>query len=274
MDRRTFLRSSASVASVSAFAGCSALGILGSSGPFTVTIDYPGSWGGSVGSPDGQRSVQGSGTEQFEIEGDIVSAVAQKRDAGTGRLTVSIAAGDNVVKRQSTTAQYGTVSVSHRRGSGDDVSGDGGANQQQEQTQNQEQEREQDRQALESLEVEQVQTYVSESEGGIFVTFQVRNPTSDGIGAGAVVELSVSGQDYTYQEQKFLPIEAGTSEELSAFFPEIVQDGPDIGSVDGMSPQGSENAVTCESISEHGYECEAPDYTAHVTFVPEYEVRG
>lgn len=123
MDRRTFLRSSASVASVSAIAGCSSLGILGSTGPFTVTIDYPGSWGGSVGSEDGQRSVQGSGTEQFEIEGDIVSAVAQKRDTGSGRLTVTIAVGDNVVKRQSTTARFGAVSVSHRRGGDDEVSG-------------------------------------------------------------------------------------------------------------------------------------------------------
>lgn len=132
MNRRTLLRSSVSVASLAAISGCSS---LGGSGPFTVTIDYNGQWSGSVGSEDGQRSVQGSGRREFEIEGDVVSAVAQKRDARSGRLTVSIASGNNVLKRQSTTAQYGTVSVSHRKGGDDEVSQDrssqdGGNNQQ------------------------------------------------------------------------------------------------------------------------------------------------
>lgn len=132
MNRRTLLRSSVSVASLSAISGCSS---LGGSGPFTVIIDYNGQWSGSVGSEDGQRSVQGSGRGEFEIEGDVVSAVAQKRDARSGRLTVSIASGNNVLKRQSTTAQYGTVSVSHRKGGDDEVSQDrssqdGGNNQQ------------------------------------------------------------------------------------------------------------------------------------------------
>ena len=258
------------MATLSGLAGCAA---LGSDEPFTVTVDYSGSWSGSVGDEDGQRTVEGAGTEQYEIEGDIVSATAQKRDGGSGRLTVSIAVGDSVVKRQSTTAQYGVVSVSHRRGGEDDVDDDGDGTQQRARTQSQDRQREEERRELERLVVEGVETYVSEAEGGIFVTFRVRNPTADGISAGAVVELSRSGQEYTYEERVLLPIEAGTTENRSAFVPEVVDDGPDIGSVAGLSPRGSENAVTCESVSDQGYECETPDYTASVTFVPESEVR-
>lgn len=275
MERRAFLRrfgGPASLGGVSTLAGCSTLGFLGSDEPFTVSVEYDGSWSGSVGSEDGQRSVEGTGPARFEVDGDVVSAVAQKRSPGSGQLTVRIAVGDDVVKRQSTTARFGTVSVSHRRGEEDDV--DGETIRPRTETADPEREREQDRAALAALEVERVGTYASGSEGYVFVTVEVRNPTSDGIGAGVVAELNLDGRDYTYRRERFLPIESGTSETQSIGFPEIVEDGPDIGSVADFSPQGSENAVRCEQVAETGYECETPDYTAHVTFVPEYEVRG
>jgi hypothetical protein len=269
MDRRAFLRSTATVASVSAISGCSTLGILGGNKPFTVIINYSGSWSGSVGSEDGQRSVQGSGREEFEVEGDIVSAVAQKRDASRGRLTVLIAVGDNVVKGKYTTAQYGTVSVSHRRGGEDEVSGEVNLNEEQQETENPEQEREEDRQELSNLEVDEVRTYADSDD--IWVIVRVTNPTSEGSGADAVAELNINGRQFT--KSRFLPIEPGTTEERMIPFSEgeINSDGPDVGPTDDLSPQGDENAVICEKTTEYEYQCDTPDYDVTVSIVPDYE---
>ena len=94
---------------------CALSGFLGSllGGTVKIKVVYAGSWEGSIGDDAGQRSVQGSGTQSFDMKGGIVVAVIQKMDGGGGTLTVQILQGDNVVESQSTSATYGVVSVSH-----------------------------------------------------------------------------------------------------------------------------------------------------------------
>lgn len=83
----------------------------------TVRVSYDGEWSGNVGSTASQRSVDGSGEETFEVDVeesfDAVSAVFQKMDEGDGELVVEIVDGGEVVAEQSTTAEFGTVSVSY-----------------------------------------------------------------------------------------------------------------------------------------------------------------
>jgi hypothetical protein len=108
MDRRRFLGVGAVIISTG-LTGC-----FGGGGGTTVRIDYSGSWQGSIGSSGSQRSIQGSGSESYDVDADIISAVVQKRDNGRGTLTVEIREGGEVERAQSTSAQYGTVSVSYR----------------------------------------------------------------------------------------------------------------------------------------------------------------
>lgn len=83
-------------------------------GTITVEVDYSGSWSGSVGDDESQRSVDGSGTEEFEVNPDsmVVSGTFQKDDDSSDELTVRIKQDGEVVNEQSTTAEYGVVSVS------------------------------------------------------------------------------------------------------------------------------------------------------------------
>jgi len=153
MDRRKFL-TAASAISITAIAGCSgepdsqdstdggdsssseestdAEGSTesqsDSSGSddssYQVRISYDGDWSGSIGGDGSSRSVDGSGTETFDIDGDpfIVSANAQKQDDSSDVLTVEILQGGEVIARQTTSASYGVAQVT----SEDDVSsGDG-----------------------------------------------------------------------------------------------------------------------------------------------------
>lgn len=81
---------------------------------YQVRISYDGEWQGALGKEGETRSVDGSGTETFDIEGDafVVSANAQKQDSGSGELTVEILKDGEVVAEQSTTAEYGVASTS------------------------------------------------------------------------------------------------------------------------------------------------------------------
>lgn len=86
-----------------------------SSTTFSVRIEYNGDWSGSIGGDGSTRSVDGSGTETFDIEGtpSIVSANAQKQDDSSGTLTVQILEDGEVVEETSTSAEYGLAQTSH-----------------------------------------------------------------------------------------------------------------------------------------------------------------
>ena len=85
-----------------------------SSSGVEVQVSGSGSWSGSYGDTSGQQSVDGSGTQTFQMDNpDIVSAVFQKKSGGSGTLTVEIIENGNVVESKSTSAEYGVVTVSH-----------------------------------------------------------------------------------------------------------------------------------------------------------------
>ncbi len=94
--------------------GCLLVGLIGNSndGNIQIKIIYSGSWSGSIGDDSGQRSVDGRGTQVFDMKGGTVVAVIQKMDSG-GTLTVQILQDGKVIETQSTSAEYGVVSVSH-----------------------------------------------------------------------------------------------------------------------------------------------------------------
>ena len=82
-----------------------------------VTGDPGISFSGNIGTLDGSRSVEGTTPEEFAVEVDTgtfafdsVSALAQNSD-GSGNLVVQIVRDGEVVKEQSTTAQYGVADV-------------------------------------------------------------------------------------------------------------------------------------------------------------------
>lgn len=81
---------------------------------YTVKISYDGSWRGALGGDGSIRSVSGSGTETFELDGEpsIISANAQKKDSGSGELTVTILENGEEVSSQSTTAEFGVAQTS------------------------------------------------------------------------------------------------------------------------------------------------------------------
>lgn len=81
---------------------------------YTVKISYDGEWSGSIGGDGSMRTVDGSGTETFTIKGNpyIVSANAQKKDSGSGTLTIQILKNGEVIKEATTNAGYGLAQVS------------------------------------------------------------------------------------------------------------------------------------------------------------------
>jgi hypothetical protein len=86
----------------------------GAEGSISVRIEYEGEWSGAVGSEGSTRSVDGSGPEEIELEGDpsVVSANAQKQDDSADELTVQILQDGEIIAEESTTAAYGVASVS------------------------------------------------------------------------------------------------------------------------------------------------------------------
>lgn len=82
-----------------------------------ITGDPGISFSGNIGTLDGSRSVEGTTPQEFAVEVDTgalafdsVSVTAQNSD-GSGNLVVQILRDGEVVKEQSTTAQYGVASV-------------------------------------------------------------------------------------------------------------------------------------------------------------------
>jgi hypothetical protein len=93
----------------------------------TITIRVSGtpgmSFSGNYGTLDSSRSVDGTTPDSFEVEVktgflefDSVSAVMQKQEQGSEELTVQMLVDGEVVKEQSTTAQFGVVSLNYLPG--------------------------------------------------------------------------------------------------------------------------------------------------------------
>lgn len=83
---------------------------------YQVRISYDGEWQGSINADGASRSVDGSGTETFDIDKDnpmSIAANGQKKDDGSGELTVEILKDGEVVSEQSTTAEYGMAQTTH-----------------------------------------------------------------------------------------------------------------------------------------------------------------
>lgn len=82
---------------------------------FSVRVEYSGSWQGTIGTGGSTRSVDGSESQTIQIEGspNIISANAQKQDAGSDTLTIQILEDGEVVEEASTSAEYGVAQISH-----------------------------------------------------------------------------------------------------------------------------------------------------------------
>lgn len=78
-----------------------------------VQVIYAGAWSGAIAQDSSTQSVDGSGNKNFDISGNprVVSVNFQKRDGGSGTLTVNILQNGKVVKTVSTSAQYGVAGV-------------------------------------------------------------------------------------------------------------------------------------------------------------------
>lgn len=86
------------------------------SGNAVMKISYSGTWTGSIASSSGSKSVQGTGMQTFQLgpNSGSYSGSFQKTDNGTLPLTVEILdGGGNAVESETTTANYGVVTVSH-----------------------------------------------------------------------------------------------------------------------------------------------------------------
>lgn len=83
---------------------------------FQIRISYDGEWSGTIGTLGNSRSVDGSGTETFDIKEsnpDTVSTNAQKQDDSSGTLTVQILKNGDVVKESTTSAEYGIAQTTY-----------------------------------------------------------------------------------------------------------------------------------------------------------------
>jgi hypothetical protein len=86
---------------------------------FRVTGDPGQRFQGSLALTDTQRSIQGVTPKSYPLRGidtgmfssDIVSGNAQKMQAGDGTLTVQVVVDGEVVKKASTSAEYGVAQV-------------------------------------------------------------------------------------------------------------------------------------------------------------------
>lgn len=77
----------------------------------TIRIQSDTNWSGSIGTLASSRSIDGSGSQDFKLNGDVFSAVIQK-STEEGYVTVSIIADGVVRATETTTAAYGVASVS------------------------------------------------------------------------------------------------------------------------------------------------------------------
>ncbi|ELZ08593.1 hypothetical protein C479_14678 [Halovivax asiaticus JCM 14624] len=80
-----------------------------------IRILYDGEWSGAIGEESATRSVDGSGDDTLDVSDDtmIISATVQKEDGSNTELTVQILEDGEVVSEQSTSSEFGVVSVTH-----------------------------------------------------------------------------------------------------------------------------------------------------------------
>jgi|GEM_PF-953259 hypothetical protein len=83
-------------------------------GPVSLVISYSGEWSGAVSDSSGTRSIEGYGDKTINL-GNIngaVAANAQKSDAGSGVLSISLEQNGKTLKKTSTTSEYGLAQIS------------------------------------------------------------------------------------------------------------------------------------------------------------------
>jgi hypothetical protein len=83
--------------------------------PFIIKIQYSGEWQGSITTVDSSRSIDGTGTTTFEVDGDVstISANAQKSADNDQELTIQILQDGNVLEESSTTSEFGLAQVTY-----------------------------------------------------------------------------------------------------------------------------------------------------------------
>ena len=80
-----------------------------------IRISCPVDWSASVGDGDASTMYEGTGDEVIEIDEsqyDVIAAAVQKKTSGSDKLEVQIIKDGNVVDDESTTKDYGVVTVS------------------------------------------------------------------------------------------------------------------------------------------------------------------
>ena len=86
----------------------------GNSTTTTIVVESDGAYTGSIGGLDGnQRTIDGNGNQNFTVNDTFASACIQKDVFNPGEtLTVKIVRDGNIIKEQTTTADYGVVTLS------------------------------------------------------------------------------------------------------------------------------------------------------------------
>ncbi len=97
--------------------GCGCTPGVGSSHNYVVKVDYNNSFSGSImvvkDGKSEQRSVESSGPTHYDEQGQMVSVSFQKK-SGFGTMTVEILRDGQSVAKNSTSAEYGVVTVAGR----------------------------------------------------------------------------------------------------------------------------------------------------------------
>ena len=89
--------------------------VIVSDGELEVRISCPVSWSASIGNQTTSESYDGTGDAVIEFDPDkydVIAAAVQKTDSGNDELKVQIVKDGKVVDEESTTNEYGVVTVS------------------------------------------------------------------------------------------------------------------------------------------------------------------
>jgi hypothetical protein len=76
-----------------------------------ISVSYSGGWDGAVGNVGSSSSVEGFGNKEFQLSGDIVSALIQKNDDSKSKLCVYLYLRGSLEESACTSSAYGIVSV-------------------------------------------------------------------------------------------------------------------------------------------------------------------
>ena len=82
--------------------------------PISIEIEYNYSWAGSIEDGKGLRLVSGTGPRAYDMGTGKVAATIHKSDNSSRTLTVRIMQGEHAVEEQSTSKEYGIVTVSYK----------------------------------------------------------------------------------------------------------------------------------------------------------------